>query len=130
MHCSFIFVDELALGGTAGRDLTLVEDGVSADGVCEAVRDELNYRVDEEDGEGNSDGDGPLFPGQGNDLENETGPCDDADLENEDEAPDEQEDTVVEETFEDVPLVVNLPSTDHVHDLHQCEQVEEEGKVL
>lgn len=67
---------------------------------------------------------------EGNDFENEAGKRDDAELEPEDEAPHDKEHPVAEESFEDVPLVMDLPRTDHVHDLHQCEQVEEEGKVL
>jgi len=50
-------------------------------------------------------------------------------LQQKDEAPHEQEYTVVEETLKDVELVMDLPRTDHVHDLHKDKQVEEESEV-
>merc|ERR1712166_1073838 len=43
--------------------------------------------------------------------------------------PQTSKNAVVKESFEDVELVMDLPRTDHVHDLHEHKQVEEECEV-
>lgn len=88
---SVFILKELAFSRASGSNLTFVENGIFADGVGVAVRDELSNRVNKEDSEGDTKRECPLLPGEGNDLENETGEGDDEDLENEDDAPDKQE---------------------------------------
>jgi len=130
-HSSVVFfVQELGFRETFGSDLTLVEHGIFADRIGHAVRDRLSDGVNDEDGEGDEQTDGPLFPRQGNDLEDEAGPLDDDELETKDDTPHSDEHEVVEEAFEDVVFVVDLPGADHVHNLHEHKQVEEEGEVL
>jgi hypothetical protein len=71
-----------------------------------------------------------LLPRQRFNLEDEAGELNDDYLEAEDDGPHSDEHEVVEEALEDVPFVVDLPGADHVHNLHEDEQVEEEGEVL
>lgn len=138
IHVAFLYsiivfvirIQELCFGSATRGHLTFVENGVFADGVGVAVGDKLSYRVNHEDGEGDSESNGPLFPGEGLDLEDEVGELNDDDLESEDDDPHTEEHEVVEEAGEDVPLVMDLSGADHVHNLHKHEQVEEEGEVL
>jgi len=136
IHVAFLYsfvvlvIFELCFGGAASGLLTLVENGIFADGVGVAVGDELNQGIDHEYGAGDTESNGPLLPGERLDLEDEARVLDDDDLEAEDDEPNCEEHEVVEEAFEDVPLVVDLAGADHVHNLHEDKQVEEEGEVL
>jgi hypothetical protein len=136
IHVAFLYsfvvlvLEELCFGDTPSCNLTLVENGVFADGVGEAVRDELSHGIDYEYSERDTESKGPLLPREGFNLEDEVGELDDDDLEAEDNGPHSEEHEVVEEASEDVPLVMDLARADHVHNLHEHEQVEEEGEVL
>jgi len=46
-----------------------------------------------------------------------------------DDEPQNNEDWVLENAFEDVKLIVDLSCSDHVKDLHEDESCEDEGQV-
>jgi len=50
-------------------------------------------------------------------------------LDNDNNSPDDDESWIGKDSFKDIDLVSNLSGTDHVENLHENEQVENNGQV-
>lgn len=95
------------------------------------VRQEFQEEVDWEGNQGNHHADDPLGRGEtidvnGHESSEELAA---ADLRDHDYGPDDDEGGVGGDALEDVLLIVDLSGADHVEDLHEHEQIEDDGQV-